>query len=141
MTATTHEKVNAGHLKRNAYLYIRQSTLRQVIENTESTIRQYDLRQRAVALGWPVERIIVIDSDLGQSAATAANREGFQKLVTEVSLEKSRDRARLGSLSTGAQLYRTGPGFWRSAHSPTRSSSMRMDSTIRATLMTDSSWD
>ena len=89
MTATAHEKVNAGHLKRNAYLYIRQSTLRQVIENTESTIRQYDLRQRAISLGWPVERIIVIDSDLGQSAATAADREGFQKLVTEVSLEKA----------------------------------------------------
>jgi hypothetical protein len=50
MTADSHEKVNAGHLKRNAYLYIRQSTLRQVLENTESTIRQYDLRQRAVAL-------------------------------------------------------------------------------------------
>jgi DNA invertase Pin-like site-specific DNA recombinase len=89
MTATAHEKVSAGHLKRNAYLYIRQSTLRQVFENTESTIRQYDLRQRAVALGWPTERIIVIDSDLGQSAATAADREGFQKLVTEVSLEKA----------------------------------------------------
>jgi DNA invertase Pin-like site-specific DNA recombinase/F0F1-type ATP synthase membrane subunit b/b' len=89
VTATAHEKVNADHLKRNAYLYIRQSTLRQVIENTESTIRQYDLRQRAIALGWPVERIIVIDSDLGQSAATAADREGFQKLVTEVSLEKA----------------------------------------------------
>jgi DNA invertase Pin-like site-specific DNA recombinase len=60
----SHEKVNASHLKRNAYLYIRQSTLRQVLENTESTIRQYDLRQRAVALGWPIERVIVIDSDL-----------------------------------------------------------------------------
>jgi hypothetical protein len=48
MNGTAHEKVNAGHLKRNAYLYIRQSTLRQVLENTESTIRQYDLRQRAV---------------------------------------------------------------------------------------------
>jgi DNA invertase Pin-like site-specific DNA recombinase len=89
MNGTAHEKVNAGHLKRNAYLYIRQSTLRQVLENTESTIRQYDLRQRAVALGWPIERIIVIDSDLGQSAATAADREGFQRLVTEVSLEKA----------------------------------------------------
>ena len=89
MTGTAHEKVSAEHLKRNAYLYIRQSTLRQVLENTESTIRQYDLRQRAVALGWPVERIIVIDSDLGQSAATAAGREGFQKLVTEVSLERA----------------------------------------------------
>jgi DNA invertase Pin-like site-specific DNA recombinase len=89
MNGTAHEKVNAGHLKRNAYLYIRQSTLRQVIENTESTLRQYDLRQRAVALGWPIERVIIIDSDLGQSAATAADREGFQKLVTEVSLEKA----------------------------------------------------
>jgi DNA invertase Pin-like site-specific DNA recombinase len=89
MNGTAHEKVNACHLKRNAYLYIRQSTLRQVLENTESTIRQYDLRQRAVALGWPIERIIVIDSDLGHSAATAADREGFQKLVTEVSLEKA----------------------------------------------------
>jgi len=89
MSGIAHEKVNAGHLKRNAYLYIRQSTLRQVLENTESTIRQYDLRQRAVALGWPVEQIKVIDTDLGQSAATAADREGFQKLVTEVSLEKA----------------------------------------------------
>jgi hypothetical protein len=67
MTGDAHQKVNAGHLKRNAYLYVRQSTLRQVFENTESTKRQYGLRQHAVALGWPVERIIVIDSDLGQS--------------------------------------------------------------------------
>lgn len=89
MTGTAHEKVRADHLNRNAYLYIRQSTLRQVIENKESTFRQYDLRQQAVALGWPMDRIIVIDSDLGQSAATAADREGFQKLVTEVSLGKA----------------------------------------------------
>jgi len=89
MTGTAHEKVTTSHLKRNAYLYIRQSTLRQVFENTESTIRQYDLRQRAVALGWPVERITVIDTDLGHSAAKAADREGFQKLVTEVSLGKA----------------------------------------------------
>jgi DNA invertase Pin-like site-specific DNA recombinase len=89
MTATVHEKVQVQHLQRNAYLYVRQSTLRQVFENTESTIRQYDLRQRAVALGWPVERIIVIDSDLGQSAAAAVDRQGFQKLVTEVSLGKA----------------------------------------------------
>jgi len=89
MTGTAHEKVNADHLKRNAYLYVRQSTLRQVLENTESTIRQYELRQHAVALGWPIDRIVVIDTDLGQSAATAADREGFQKLVTEVSLGKA----------------------------------------------------
>ena len=71
MTGVAHQKVNAGHLKRNAYLYVRQSTLRQVFENTESTKRQYGLRQHAVALGWPVERIIVIDSDLRQSAISA----------------------------------------------------------------------
>ena len=89
MTGVAHQKVNAGHLKRNAYLYVRQSTLRQVFENTESTKRQYGLRQHAVALGWPVERIVVIDSDLGQSGASAVDREGFQKLVTEVSLGKA----------------------------------------------------
>ena len=65
MNGTAHEKVNAGHLKRNAYLYVRQSTIRQVFENTESTKRQYALRQHAVALGWPVEQIVVIDTGSG----------------------------------------------------------------------------
>jgi DNA invertase Pin-like site-specific DNA recombinase len=81
------QKVTADHLRRDAYLYIRQSTLRQVLENSESTKRQYALRQRAIALGWPDERIVVIDNDLGQSGASAADREGFQKLVAEVSME------------------------------------------------------
>jgi DNA invertase Pin-like site-specific DNA recombinase len=89
MTQDAHQKVKASHLKRNAYLYIRQSTLRQVLENTESTQRQYALRQNAAALGWPLERIIVIDTDLGQSGASAADREGFQRLVTEVSLGRA----------------------------------------------------
>jgi DNA invertase Pin-like site-specific DNA recombinase len=82
-------KITAEHLQRCAYLYIRQSTLRQVLENTESTQRQYALRQRALALGWPPERIVVIDRDQAQSAATAADREGFQRLVTEVGLGKA----------------------------------------------------
>jgi DNA invertase Pin-like site-specific DNA recombinase len=89
MNQETHQKVKATHLKRNAYLYIRQSTLRQVFENNESTKRQYDLRQRAIALGWTQDRIIVIDNDLGQSGASAADREGFQRLVTEVSLGRA----------------------------------------------------
>jgi len=89
MRAEAHQKVNAGHLKRNAYLYVRQSTIRQVFENTESTKRQYALRQHAVALGWSVEQIVVIDSDLGQSGASAVGREGFQRLVAEVSLGKA----------------------------------------------------
>jgi hypothetical protein len=66
-------KVTAGHLKKTAYLYIRQSTLRQVFENTESTQRQYALRQRAVVLGWPAERIEIIDCDQGQSGASTAD--------------------------------------------------------------------
>ena len=89
MTHDTHQKVNSIHLKRTAYLYIRQSTLRQVFENTESTKRQYGLRQKAIALGWPADRIVVIDSDLGHSGASAADREGFQRLVTEVSLGRA----------------------------------------------------
>lgn len=82
-------KVTAHHLKRDAYLYIRQSTVRQVFENTESTERQYALRQRAVALGWPAERVIVIDSDLGLSGAAGVEREGFQRLVAEVGMARA----------------------------------------------------
>jgi DNA invertase Pin-like site-specific DNA recombinase len=89
MRTDAHQKVNAGHLKRNAYLYVRQSTIRQVLENTESTKRQYALQQRAIALGWTVEQIVVIDSDLGQSGASAADREGFQKLVADVGMGKA----------------------------------------------------
>src|SRR5215468_7883238 len=89
MNQDAHQKVKTTHLKRNAYLYIRQSTLRQVFENSESTKRQYALRQKAVALGWPEDRIIVLDSDLGQSGASAADREGFQRPVTEVSLGRA----------------------------------------------------
>ena len=81
-----HQKVRAEHLKRNAYLYIRQSTIQQVYQNTESTKRQYDLKQRAVALGWPDDRVNIIDGDQGHSAASAVDREGFQKLVAEVGL-------------------------------------------------------
>jgi len=86
MNSEAHQKITTEHLSRMAYLYVRQSTLRQVFENTESTQRQYALRDRAIALGWPLDRIIVIDSDLGLSGASAADREGFQRLVTEVSL-------------------------------------------------------
>ncbi len=79
-------KVGADHLRRDAFLYVRQSSLRQVFENTESTKRQYALRERAVALGWPIDRVHVIDSDLGVSGAQAIDRDGFQKLVTEVAM-------------------------------------------------------
>jgi len=82
-------KVSAQRLERAAYLYVRQSSLRQVLNNTESAQRQYALRQRAVALGWPQERIVVIDCDQGQSGTSAADREGFQRLVAEVGMGRA----------------------------------------------------
>lgn len=82
------QKVTTDHLQRNAYLYVRQSTLRQVVENTESTQRQYALRQKAATLGWANEQIVVIDTDLGQSGAST-DREGFQQLVSEVGLGRA----------------------------------------------------
>src|ERR1700732_778673 len=82
-------KVTADHLKRDAYLYVRQSTRRQVAEHGESTKRQYALRDRAVAAVWPIERIHVIDRDLGKSASSAIARDGFQQLVSEVALGKA----------------------------------------------------
>lgn len=84
-----HQKVRTDHLQRDAYLYIRQSTLQQVFHNTESTQRQYALKQRAIALGWPIERVNIIDGDQGQSGASAADREGFQKLVAEVGMGRA----------------------------------------------------
>ncbi len=83
-----HQKVVASHLSRDAYLYVRQSTPRQVFDHGESTRRQYALRERAVALGWPTERIVVIDSDLGLSGADR-DREGFQRLVAEVGMGRA----------------------------------------------------
>ena len=82
-------KVQQHHLQRGAYLYVRQSSMRQVIENVESTKRQYALRGRAVALGWREDQIMVIDSDQGESGASAAWREGFQHLVADVSMGRA----------------------------------------------------
>ena len=109
MSMEAHQKITASHLARTAYLYVRQSTLRQVMENTESTMRQYALRERAVALGWPMERVVVIDSDQGQSGASAADREGFQRLVTEVSLGRAGIVLGLESVASRAQQYGLAP--------------------------------
>ena len=82
-------KVTAAHLDRVAFLYVRQSTLRQVVHNTESATRQYALRQRAVAMGWPADRIVTIDVDQGRSGASASDREGFGRLVAEVGMGRA----------------------------------------------------
>lgn len=89
MSTQPRSKVKASHLSRDAYLYVRQSTLRQVVENQESTRRQYALQERAVALGWRSEQVVVVDSDLGLSGATAVDREGFQKLVGDVGMGRA----------------------------------------------------
>jgi DNA invertase Pin-like site-specific DNA recombinase len=82
----SNQKIRPDHLERKAFIYVRQSTLVQVRDNTASKARQYDLVQRAMNLGWPKENIIVIDQDQGHSGASIVGRDGFQALVSEVGL-------------------------------------------------------
>ena len=86
MPTRTLAKVEASHLARQAVVYIRQSTFIQVRDNTGSTMRQYDLVQRAQELGWPETQIRVIDQDQAHSGTTSVNRDGFQLVVAEVGL-------------------------------------------------------
>ncbi|WP_347277547.1 recombinase family protein [Pseudanabaena sp. FACHB-2040] len=81
------DKICPHHLDRLAVVYVRQSTMQQVVEHQESTRLQYGLVDRAIALGWTRERILVIDEDLGKSATSIEGRLGFQQLVAEVSLD------------------------------------------------------
>lgn len=84
-----HSKLRADHLTRPALIYIRQSTLMQVRENTASTARQYHLTQRVRDLGWPDHLIVVIDQDQGRSGASAVGRTGFEHLIAEVGLGRA----------------------------------------------------
>lgn len=80
-----NSKITSVHLAKKAIVYIRQSTVRQVYENNESTMRQYNLKHKLIDLGWPSEQIQIIDQDLGKSGADSKDRDGFQTLVAEVS--------------------------------------------------------
>jgi len=80
------QKIRPEHLGRGAVVYVRQSSRHQVLEHTESTRLQYALAERAAALGWARSQVTVIDDDLGTSAATPDSREGFARLVTEVTM-------------------------------------------------------
>src|SRR6185295_17557385 len=82
------EKVTASHRARDAYVYVRQSTPSQIVHHSESLARQYELRERAVMLGWPAHQVVVIDADLGRSGAQTAGRAGFKELVADVGLGK-----------------------------------------------------
>lgn len=79
-------KIQATHRSRTAVVYVRQSSLAQVRDNTESTARQYALVDEAVALGWPRAAVQVIDADLGRSGRSAQGRDGFRELVSKVCL-------------------------------------------------------
>jgi DNA invertase Pin-like site-specific DNA recombinase len=81
---TAAGKITAAHLERLAVVYVRQSSIAQVREHTESTARQYGLAQEAARLGWSGARISVIDADLGVSGRTASARSGFKELVGRV---------------------------------------------------------
>jgi DNA invertase Pin-like site-specific DNA recombinase len=82
------EPIQDTHLQKLACIYLRQSTLKQVRQHQESTERQYALREKALQLGWPPERILILDHDLGISGTQMANRPDFKRLVAEVSLQK-----------------------------------------------------
>lgn len=86
-TALGSHKIVGRHVERVAFVYVRQSTAQQLVRHQESTRLQYGLTERAVALGWARERVVVIDDDLGRSAANADGRPGFQRLVAEVGLD------------------------------------------------------
>jgi DNA invertase Pin-like site-specific DNA recombinase len=80
------QKITSVHRARTALVYIRQSTLVQVRDNTESTARQYDLARRAVEMGWAPADVVVVDEDLGRSGGFGAARSGFRELVSRVCL-------------------------------------------------------
>src|SRR5256885_10748455 len=85
----SQEKIRPEHRDRAAVVYVRQSSRQQVLEHSESTRLQYALAERAAALGWARSRVVVIDDDLGVSAATADSRKGFARLVTEVTMGRA----------------------------------------------------
>jgi excisionase family DNA binding protein len=88
MLIEASSKVTSAHLGRDAYVYVRQSTLTQVREHTESLERQYELAFRAQALGWRPAQVIIVDDDLGRSGAESSQRSGFKNLVADVGLGK-----------------------------------------------------
>jgi DNA invertase Pin-like site-specific DNA recombinase len=88
-TEFLHVTPTTAHRAKMAYVYIRQSSLMQVTRHAQSTDLQYSLVERAVALGWPRERVELIDEDLGKSGAQAEARGGFQRLLAEISLARA----------------------------------------------------
>ena len=106
------QKVTRSHLERTAIVYVRQSTLMQVREHTESTLRQYDLAAQAARLGWAAGGIEVIDADLGLSGRSATHRDGFKQLVARVCLGEVGGGVRPGGAPGLPAPTRTWPACW-----------------------------
>ena len=133
--AVYSSKVASRHHERIAIVYVRQSTNYQLLHHQESTGMQYDLVDRAVALGWRRDRVLVIDADLGRSGASTEGRPGFKHMVAEVGLVTSGSCSAStcrGSRATAA----TGTSCSRCARSSARSSATWTGSTTRATTTT-----
>src|SRR5215471_4516354 len=135
-----HVTPTTAHRAKMAYVYIRQSSLMQVTRHAESTDLQYSLVERAIALGWPRERIEIIDEDLGKSGAQAEARGGFQHLLAEISL------ARVGLVLSfdASRLARNNRDWYQlraaSARSLARSLPTVNDFTIHDFTTTDYCW-
>ena len=133
------DKICSTHRDRLAIVYIRQSTPQQIERHQESTRLQYALVERAVHFGWPRERVVVIDDDLGRTGKTIEGRLGFQRLVAEVSLGNV-------GLVLGIEMSRlarsyagTGTSSSRSAPCSTRSSPIPKRCMIPAAVITTGS--
>jgi len=103
------EKIKARHLERDAYVYVRQSTLTQVKENRESQLRQRQLAPRVEELGWPHERVHVVDEDLGVSGTSTNNRDGFERIRRAV----CEGRAGLVAFTEGSRMARNNADWYR----------------------------
>ena len=92
LTVSTNvdERLTTAHRAKLAFIYVRQSSVNQVRQHQESTELQYRLVDRAIGLGWPQERVQIIDEDLGKSGAGSVERHGFQKLIAEIGLGNAR---------------------------------------------------
>src|SRR4051794_14094230 len=87
--ASGGSKITAEHLKRQAFVYVRQSTAQQVLNNRESAGRQYALKERAVLLGWAADQVVIVDDDQAKSGRSAAQRSGFAFLLGQVANDQT----------------------------------------------------
>ncbi len=133
-------QIEASQLTRRAFVYVRQSTMAQVLHHQESTMMQYDLRQRALALGWAPEAIEVIDEDQARSATTTDGRSGFGYVARAVAHGEAGGVFAFDVSRMARARRRTGGACWCSAASPGWRSSTSSGSTTRPTTTTSSSW-